>query len=208
MSSSENSTTFPDVSIHPHILSVGDMKKNHSSLYDNVGRIRSTSLFWETRMSAREDRLVPLFTLKDKPHIVKKGNAIVTYPSLRQIYFTYDHAPGFEYEFSQDVFGSWDFWEKLTRTTLKDHFQAWRDELTIKIKARAIKTIIHAAKESSSTGISAARYLTEDGYIQKKIGRMTKEEKIRQQKIDAGIRDDLTADMERLGIKIMNGGKT
>jgi hypothetical protein len=179
-------------------------------MLDSLSRFRSKSLFWELRNIDRSDVWEPLFTIKDKPHTVptfdKKG--LVTYPSLKQIYMSYDHIPGHEYEFAMDVFGSWKHWDHLaTQSSLQDMLQEWRDELAIKIKAEAIRNMMMASKESSTVGVNASRYLADEGYIPKKVGRITKEEKIKQAKIAAGVRDTLSEDMERLGISVIQGNK-
>jgi hypothetical protein len=106
-----------------------------------------------------------------------------------------------------DVFGSWDHWNHLHQSSLKGMLQGWRDELTVKLKAEAIKKMIAASKENSAVGINAARYLADEGYLPKKVGRVTKEEKLREIKLAAGVRDDLATDMERLGMTIIQGSK-
>jgi hypothetical protein len=178
-------------------------------MLDNCNRFRSRSLFWETRVISREERLEPLFTLKDKDHTVpsidKKG--MTTYPALKLIYMSYDHVPGNEYEFAMDVFGSWQHWLNLCNSTLKETFQEWRDELTVKLKADSLRSVIMSSRENSAAGVNAAKYLADEGYVPKKVGRVTKEEKLREIKIAAGVRDDLAGDMERLGLTVVNGAK-
>ena len=172
-------------------------------------RPRVQSLFWEKRIIAREERLEPLFTVKDEDHTVptpdKKG--LKTYPSLRKIYMSYDHVPGHEYEFALDIFGSWDHWKYLCNSSMKALFAEWREELAIKMKAEAIRKMIEASRQDSAVGVNAAKYLADEGYIPKRAGRITKEEKLREVKIAAGVRDDLAGDMERLGLSIVNGNK-
>ncbi|UOF80653.1 hypothetical protein [Caudoviricetes sp.] len=190
-------------------------------MIDDANRFRVTSLFWETRVAEREARLPPLFTLKDSPHTVasKKNinglehDSVKTYPSLKQIYFSYDHVPGFEYEFAMDVFGCWEHWLRLCRSTLKGHFEQWREELTVKLKCDAMRKMMTTAKESSTTGFNAAKYLADEGYVAAKKGRITKEDKERQLRIAAGINDSLSEDMERVfalrsdNLQVVNGGK-
>lgn len=207
MSFKKTRNETPDNSVlkEEHVFTKEEMSSWHPLMYDVVGRFRTTSLFWETR---RTEEVTPLFTTKDRPHTVlnKDKSSLVTYPSLKQIYMSYSHAPGLEYEFALDVFGSWECWDRLTRSMVKDVIQQWRDELTIKLKADALKKMMIASLEASGSGVAAARYLADEGYTIKKVGRMTKEEKTRQLKLDAGIREDLASDMERLGIKVVSGG--
>lgn len=185
-----------------HIVSLEEMCSWHSTMMDCMNRYRCASLFYETRTEGRED-LPYFFTLGDKGR-VENGH---TYYSLKEIYMSYDHIPGFEYDFAMEVFGSWKHWLVLTNSYKKDIFQSWRDELTVKLKSTALRRMMKASKEDSAVGVNAAKYLADEGYIPKKVGRTTKEEKLRQQKIDAGIRDSLQSDMDRIGISVVSGGK-
>lgn len=193
---------------YPHLLSPEHQAHIHSSLRDQFGRVRTNSLFWEYRHSEREDML-PLFTTKDKPHTVKSdfSSELITYPSLKQIYFTYDHIPNMEYDFAMEVFGSWEVWERITKCVIKDLIQDWRDEYEIKLKADAIRKMIQLSKQDSAAGATATRYLADKGYLDKKVGRISKADKEREIKIAAGLHDDLSSDMERLGLSIVNGGR-
>lgn len=175
------------------------MKQWHESLRDERNVIRTTSLFWEVRREREDPSFVPLFTLKDKDHLVDG----ITYLSLKQIYFSYDHIPGFEYEFAMDVFNSWDIWVKITKSSIRYEFQAWRDELEIKIKANAIRSMISASRSEDAKGVAAAKYLADKGYTEvRKAGRPSKDEVDRERKIQAEVRDTLQADMERVGLTI------
>lgn len=180
-------------------------------MLDDLNRYRTRSLFWETR-NAQEDKFEPLFSTKVKAHTVtkttEKGKKIITtYPSLKEIYMSYDHVPGHEYEFAMDVFGSWQHWIVLCDSSLREIFKEWKEELTIKIKADAIRKMVVASRETSAVGVNAAKYLADEGYVARKVGRITKEEKARALKQAAGIRDDLQGDMDRLGISIITGTK-
>lgn len=179
-----------------------DFTKLQEVLKDEQGRYRTISLFWELRHQA--GNYEPVFTLK--PYDLQKEDKL--YPSLKKIYMTYDHIPNFEYEFAQDVFGSWDHWIKLTGASLgvKETIQEWRDELDIRIKAQSLKAMMIASRDNDAKGVNAAKYLAEKGYAQKR-GRPSKEEVERERKIQAGAHKELADDMERIGLKIVEGGK-
>lgn len=186
---------------------MSSFKKNYSfsDLKDSMGRYRTQSLFWEFRFKEDEDKYSPLFSLKE--YDLEKGK--VTYPSLKQIYMSYDHIPGFEYEFALDVFGSWDHWSKLATETIpeiRNTVKGWRDELEIKLKAQAIKSLIAASREDDAKGFNAAKYLADKGYAPTR-GRPSKEEVEREKKIQAGVSKELQEDMERLGLSVVSGGK-
>lgn len=174
----------------------------HPLMLDDMGRFRTTSLFWEENRHDRKTsakNILPFFTTKAFPHTVDG----VTYPSLKAVYLSYEHIPGFEYEFALDVFGSWDHWTRLTQSSMRDMFQGWRDELTVKLKSKAIKNIMTAAVQDTAIGINAARYLADEGYVPKKVGRITKEEKAREVKIAANVKENLQEDMARLGLQVV-----
>jgi len=179
-----------------------DFTKLQDFMKDDQGRYRTISLFWELRHYSQE-KIEPVFTLKS--YDLQKEDKL--YPSLKKIYLTYDHIPGFEYEFALDVFGSWEHWQKMANSQmLKDHIQTWRDELDVRIKAQSLKAMMLAARDNDAKGVNAAKYLAEKGYAQKR-GRPSKAEIEREKKIQAGANKELADDMERIGLKIVEGGK-
>ena len=159
----------------------------------------TTSMFWEVRRDRSDDpNHMAIFTLKDKNHIVDG----VTYVSLKSIYMTYDHIPEFEYEFAMDVFNSWEHWQKLCKSSIRHEFKEWREELDIKLKAEAISAMLKASRTDDAKGVAAAKYIADKGYSGPKRGRPGKEEVARELKNQATVRDDLMADMDRLGISV------
>jgi len=160
------------------------------------------SMFIETMPDHVKDNgnVQAVFTLKDR-NFIKNGHL---YYSLKNIYFSYDHIPGFEYEFAQDVFGSWDHWEAVAASTgpVKKYIDAWRDELTVKLQAKALQAMIKTATFEGSKGTPAARYLADRGWEVKR-GRPSKEEVEREKKIAAGVEREIQEDMQRLGISVV-----
>ena len=181
-----------------------NLKELHSSMKDDQGRYRTQSLFWELRHRVDNDQFPPLFTLK--PYDLEKPEGI--YPSLKKIYMSYDHIPTLEYEFATDVFGSWDHWVKLCDSTeqIRQEIQAWRDELDIRLKAEGLKALILASKDNDAKGVQASKYLVEKGYITKR-GRPSKQEVEGERKAQAKTKSEFDKDMERIGLKIVEGGK-
>lgn len=183
-----------------YIASPELMQEWHGSMKDTRGVHRMTSLFFEARRNTDvEEYLKPIFTLKTADYTTNG----VTYFCLREIYFSYDHIPNFEYEFAMDVFGSWDHWVKLTKSALRHEFQLWRDELEVKIKAQAIKSMMYASRDGDAKGVAAAKYLADKGYTQeRKAGRPSREEVERERKIAVEVQNTLAADMERVGLSV------
>jgi hypothetical protein len=174
----------------------------HHLMKDERGIMRTTSLFWESRRDTSDDpKFAPIFTLK--PQDWEKDG--VLYISIKAIYFTYDHIPGYEYNFAMDVFGSWDHWVKLTKSSLRNEFQAWRDEMDMKLKAEAIQHMIKASRSNDAKGVAAAKYLADKGYLQNKKGRPSKDDITWERKQLAREASDIMGDAERLGIKIVKG---
>lgn len=190
------------------IVSEEQLASWRSVMKDEYHRARTQSLFWELRREDagdRVERIPPLFTIKDRDHTVDG----VTYPSLKKIYMSYDHIPGFEYEFAMDVFGSWEHWDRLiNESAVRKYLKDWRMELEIKLKAKAMSQLIKASRENDPKGFQAAKYLADSGYRESgKKGRPSKEEVERERKIAAGVSETLAADMERLGLSVVTGGK-
>lgn len=165
----------------------------NNPMRDDMGRYRTYSLFVENAV----DNYAPMWTLKDEA-IEVDG---ITYPSLKALYFAYDHIPEFEYEFATEVLGSWDHWVKLNSSGLKGIFAEWRHELEIRNKAAAIRMLIKTSKDGGAAGANAAKYLAESGYASKR-GRPSNAEVEREKKIAAGVEKDLETDIERMGLRI------
>ena len=175
----------------------------HNDYKDDLGRYRTQSLFWELSHGVDTIKYPPVFSIKDYD-IERDG---VKYPSLKRIYMSYDHLPGYEYEFAIDTLGSWDHWCKLANDTIpdiKDTIKAWRDELDIKHQALGMKALIHASKDNDAKAVNAAKYLVEKGYISKR-GRPSKAEIEGEVKRSARSKKELNDDLERIGLKVING---
>lgn len=172
-----------------------------SQARDERNLMRTTSLFWEVRRDRAEDaNFQPLFTLKDEDHEVD-GHYFF---SLKKIYMEYDHVPGLEYDFAKDIFGSWDHWQKLIKSSMRHEFQSWRDELDVRIKAEALRNMMIASRSPDARGVAASKYLADKGYADKRVaGRPSKEEVERQKKIATDVQNTLSEDMERLGLKVV-----
>lgn len=177
-----------------------EFKKYRDVMLDVQGRFRTAGLFWEYRKSADlEERYPPIFTIRDKDRTIEGKH----YRSLKSIYFSYDHIPGYEYEFAMDVFGSWDHWVWMTtKTQVKGELEKWRIEYSIMLKNIAHKTLIAQAQDVEK-GLPAAKMIVADEHEGRKRGRPSKAEKELKLKMESGIRETLEDDMHRLGIKLV-----
>lgn len=165
---------------------------------DNLGRWHVRSLFKETATASTRDEFIPPYTTNDDD-IEYNGTK---YKSLKKIYMSYPHVPGYEYEFSEEFLGGWEHWERLVDSSLRDMFKQWRAQLTIKQKAKSLKGIILQSLENTPTAFQAGKYLVEEGWIEKK-GRPKKEDIERAAKVEAGVKEELADDLERIGLKLV-----
>ncbi len=163
---------------------------------DHLGRWQVRSLFLETHHKGND--FVPIYTINDDT-VVRDG---VSFPSLKKLYMEFPHVPGYEYEFSETYLGGWEHWERLVNSSLREMFKQWRAQLTIKQKAKALKGIILQSLEESPTAFQASKYLVEDGWLEKK-GRPKKEDVERAAKVAADVKEELSDDLERIGLKLI-----
>lgn len=178
------------------------LKMLHPLLKSTNGRRVLRSLFIETLSDGVAELEVtkPVFTLKD--HNVEKNGT--TLWSLRNIYFSYDHVPGYEYEFANDVFNSWDHWVMLTESSslAQEAIMRWREELTIKLQAKAFNSLFKTALFEGAKGTPAAKFLAEKGWEVKR-GRPSKEEVAKERKLAAGLDKEVQEDIERMGLSLV-----
>ena len=174
---------------------------NRNIWKDHLSRWRTKSLFWEMSADAQRKSVPPLYTMYEDD-IVRDG---VTYPSLKKIYFSYDHIPYNEYDFANEHLGGWSHWTVLATSAaalIKDNIESWRTELEVKYKAMAIKQMIASAKNDGVKGFSAAKYLADKGYATTR-GRPSKDEVEKELKIAAAISNELEEDIARIGLTIV-----
>lgn len=156
---------------------------------DKIGRYLTQALFWETRTEG----YTPVFTLKDQDHTVNG----VTYKSLRKVYM--EIADPTEYEFAQVVFGSWEHWQTICSSSmLLPYIEKWREELSVKLRSKAIKAMTQTALEEGSKGTTAAKWLAQEGWKGSSRGRPSKEEVAAERRKEAGIRSEVEDDLKRL----------
>lgn len=176
--------------VHAFIKKVGK-----SPFKDERNQWRTRNLFLELRSRTE----TPMFTIYDED---RKGCK-----SLKKIYMSYNHIPGYEYDFAVNELGGWEHWQILQGTSsLKEMIQQWKNELDIKIKAKALRNVMYVASDKKNAQqLSASRYLADKGYVPKdeSRGRPSKSEREAKLKEDIKIKEELADDMTRLGIKVV-----
>lgn len=176
-----------DKPAHPYLSNV-----DNNPFKDNRNQWFTTGLFFEFKSDAVE----PMFVLK--------GNDRNGLKSLKNIYLSWPHVPGYEYEFAEQVLGGWEHWLALQGSSrLKPHIDAWKEELLIKHKCKSVAAIVGMANdEEDKNRMQAAKYLAEKGWAEKSSkGRPSKLEKEAALKAEINKNNEYDEDMARLGLK-------
>ena len=127
---------------------------------------------------------------KDKKY---KGKV---YPSLKCIYIEMEDLT--EYQFATTHLISWKHWKKFEgNAILKKHIDEWREELELKMRSQAIRSIIEQSTAESG-GYQAARYLADKGWDKRGAGRPSKEEKEKMQAMDEKLSERYSSDITRM----------
>ena len=106
-----------------------------------------------------------------------------------------------EYQFAMHVFGSWKCWEKITGSKLiMGYVQGWRDELEVKLRSKAVKSLIDTANHDGAKGTTAAKYIAEKGWVKRKAGAPSNAEKERELKIQSEMDDEIKDIADRINL--------
>ena len=156
-------------------------------LKDGQGRPLTQSLFLE--IGYEEDKAI--YTFKDEDHEYK-GN---TYYSLKQLYLEMEDPT--EYEFANKYLLGWQHWKRLkANKILAKHFAEWEEELELRLRAQGIRAAIDQAAEDK--GFQAAKWLADKGWQKNSVGRPSKHDKLREERMQAKLDDEFSADVVRL----------
>ncbi len=118
------------------------------------------SLFYEHK--AFHPEIEPVYTLKTNDLTVNGK----TYRSLHKLYVEAEDVT--EYNFANEHLGGWSHWKDLIDTTFfEPYLIAMRDELNIKLKARAIQNVIAVSQDPSARGhLEANKFLIKEGLME------------------------------------------
>lgn len=159
-----------------------------AKLKDSMGRPLTQSLF----IDINYDPKFAVYTLKDEDHELNG----VTYPSLKRLFLEMEDVV--EYDFARAHLLGWNHWKRLNENKLlAPHFEQWREELELAVRAQAIKDIINLSAQEQGS-FQAAKFLADRGWIKRQPGRPSKEEEHKQKKIQERIDEDFSADIRRL----------
>jgi hypothetical protein len=176
----------------------GFCNPDNNPFKDHKGQWFTRALFLELTQSGSDVK--PMFTVKEHDY---KGCK-----SLKKLYMSYEHIPDYEYEFATEVLGGWVHWQRLQKSPIvMEMITQWREELTIKLKAQAMRNIINTTLAEGAVGLQANKYLSDMGYAGSKRGRPSKAEKEQLAKQELAVDREIEGDLERIGLKAINGGK-
>ena len=155
-------------------------------LVDSSGRPLTQSLFLE--LLYKPD--VAVYTLKDYDHTYEGKE----FKSIKRLYLEMEDTT--EYEFANTYFLGWDHWNRIVENKLlTDHVRSWREELELKLRARAVKQMMALADEGS---YQASKWLADRGWDTRAAGRPTKIEKEAHKAASARVGGEYEADVVRL----------
>ena len=161
----------------------------HSKFHVPTGQLLYRGLFFETQGA---DKTTVVYTLKDRDH---EG-----FPSLYRLYMEMDDPT--EYDFAVTYLAGWDHWVKLCKCSwFKPYVKKWREELEVRTKARALRSIKDYAKSSGKEAYQANKFLVSNGWIEKKThgrGRPSKDDIKSEAERIARERTDLDEDFARI----------
>lgn len=168
-----------------------------------MGSWHTVSLFHETKSrtadSSREAMPQPVFSLYDDiPGLI---NAQATFIAMRD-------PTG--YKWATKYLADWRHWVRLCELPwFQKALTAWQTALQMELKAEAIQKIIEVASSETPQSLAAAKYIAEEGWSVKesKRGRPSQAEvrgALKQAMQVASVHDE---DAERIGLKVINGGK-
>jgi len=164
---------------------------DRDQLVDINNGFKTQSLFLET--STAVGIIKPIMTLKEIDWEYR-GEVL---PSLRIMYM--EEADPTEYSIAMRVFGSWQHWQKMCKNkSIMFYINKYREELEVKLRSNAVKSLYATAVQEGSKGTAAAKYIADKGYDKRKAGAPSKEEKAREMKVHTKISDEVKEDFERL----------
>lgn len=154
-------------------------------LKDNMGRGLTLSLFYEFA----QDKSFAVYSLMDEDRV--EGD--ITYPSLKKLYLESMDPTG--YTFAKTHLLGWKHWLKIkaNKKLYENHIVDWEDEMEVFVRSDSITSIMAQADNS----FPAAKFLSEKGW-DKRVGRPTKDDMEREDKIVERIGDEFDEDVQRM----------
>lgn len=154
-------------------------------MLDTSGRPITQSLFLEIGYSD-----FSVYTLKE---VDFEYNGVLM-PSIKRLYLEMEDTT--EYEFANKYFLGWKHWQRICENkALKPHIAEWREELEMKLRARAIKQMMDLSAEGS---YQAVKWLADRGWDTRGAGRPSKADKEHNSALAERVENEYGADIHRL----------
>jgi hypothetical protein len=108
-----------------------------------------------------------------------------------------------EYETAMRLIGDWDHYQAVRNyPKIKIVMDKWAREMEIKIRSEAVRNMFHHSKQPN--GAAAAKWVAEGSFMQRVL--KNKEARQAEADIQEGISERISADAERLGLRLIAGG--
>lgn len=158
-------------------------------LKDTTGRPLTQSLFLE--LGYRTEYAVFTLNEEDKEYQGK------IYPSLRRFYLASEDPT--EYQFAKDCLLGWNHWIRITENkNITPHVQNWREEMEVALRSAGALATLNMATSDTSPNFQAAKWLADKGWDKNRVGRPSKQEQEREDRIGERIYNELNDNIVRM----------
>lgn len=154
-------------------------------MLDSMNRPYTQALFLELGYQKEA-----IYTLKEVDHEYEDK----IYPSIKRLYLEMNDPT--EYNFATTYFIGWSHWMRICENkAIRKHIDEWREELEIKLRAKAVEQVM---LEASKGSFQASKWLADRGWSNRGAGRPSKLEQEKHKKIQETIDNEYGADVVRM----------
>lgn len=163
-----------------------NMEIDKSLFKDKSGKPCTQTLFLELKY----DTDFAVYSVKDQDYEYQGK----LYPSIKRLYLQMEDVT--EYEFANKYFLGWNHWQRMCENKLiRKEIDEWREELEIKLRARAVQQMI---AQASTGSYQASKWLADRGWSTRAAGRPSKLEIDQEKAKQERIADEYGFDINRL----------
>ena len=110
-----------------------------------------------------------------------------------------------EYETAMRLIGNWEHYTIIrNHPKIKVHMDKWAKEVEVKLRSEAVRAMFKHS--TAPNGAAAAKWVAEGSFMNRMMSK--KADKQMEEQVREELADKVTADMERLGLKVVSGGKS
>lgn len=157
---------------------------SYDQLYNISGVPRFSHLVVELCYTRPErDQAKALFTLRNE----KEG-----FISLKKLFVEYTASDPSEASFAEALFGDIGYWLRVRDLKeLAPYLESWREEADVVRKSRAFKAVVKEVEENGKSAFSAARYLIEEPWKDKRNPKASKQTKATTSRASRQVKSDI-----------------